>query len=200
MITASSPLILASASPRRRALIAQMRIPVVVRPTHVGEVVLGGETPDAYLARIVDEKFRAACRDVDDHRCVLVADTEVIHDGQVLGKPENVRDAKHMLERLSGRAHDVATRFTVGNSHGARSSDTVSTRVMFRALTSEEIDAYVATGEGADKAGGYAIQGIGAFAVARIEGSYSNVVGLPVAEVVTALLSIRALRSFPFAP
>ncbi len=177
-----------------------MRIPVVVRPSDVAEVVVAGETPSAYLARVVDAKFEAAIGMNEADRCVLAADTEVIHGDEVLGKPPTPDVAKRMLERLSGQGHDVVTRFVVGTAPGASRAVTVSTRVFFRSLSTDEIEAYVATGEGADKAGGYAIQGIGAFAVSRIEGSYSNVVGLPIAEVVEALRAIGALRAFPLPP
>ena len=121
---------------------------------------------------------------------ILVADTSVIDDGAILGKPGSKEEAEQMIARLAGRTHEVWTRFAVGAAESpARSlhEETVTTRVTFRTLTSERVRAYVATGEGTDKAGGYAVQGRGAGLVARIEGSYSNVVGLPACEVMVAL-------------
>jgi septum formation protein len=137
---------------------------------------------------------------------VLVADTIVLVDSAILGKPASTDDARSMLRRLSGRTHEVRTRFALGaapNQAGlvptsaAFHAETVTTFVEFRDLDAQEIDRYVATGEGSDKAGGYAIQGIGSFAVRRIEGSYTNVVGLPVCEVIVALRSAGFLDVFP---
>lgn len=207
MIRVATPLLLASGSPRRRDLLAALGIPTAVRPPSVDEAVHAGEGPERYVERVVETKLRAALDDLarqgDGHRfgAVLAADTTVILDGEVLGKPATDRDATAMVRSLSGRSHVVATRFAVASADGARSrARTVSTSVTFRALSDDEIAAYVATGEGRDKAGAYAVQGIGAFAVARIEGSYSNVVGLPQCEVVEALLAEQLLPSFPLPP
>ena len=123
-------------------------------------------------------------------RAVLVADTSVIDEATILGKPASNDEAEAMIARLAGKTHEVWTRFAIGAPEApARSlhEETVMTRVTFRSLTSERVRAYVASGEGTDKAGGYAVQGRGAGLVARIEGSYSNVVGLPACEVMVAL-------------
>lgn len=183
-IDATHPLVLASASPRRRELLERIGVPLVVRPVDVDEAVRPGEGAFAYLERVVADKAGAA-RAAHPDGVLLVADTSVIVDGEVLGKPGNDDEARVMIQRLQGREHEVATRFAI--SAEAEVSETVRTRVWFRPLNAEQIARYVATGEGGDKAGGYGIQGVGAMLVARIDGSYTNVVGLPLAEVVVAL-------------
>jgi septum formation protein len=204
MIGNRTPLLLASASPRRRALLESLGLPLVVRADSVDESVHDGEGPDRYVTRVVEAKLAAALAGVaargeaDALGAVLVADTMVVLEGEVLGKPASDRDARDMLGRLSGRSHVVSTRFAVSSPRGGRPvAQTVSTYVTFRALTELEIAGYVASGEGRDKAGSYAIQGMGSFAVSRIEGSWSNVVGLPQCEVVEALLAERLLLGFP---
>jgi septum formation protein len=199
VISAHSPLGLGSASPRRRALLEGLGIPLVVLPADVDERRKNDETPEAYLGRVVDDKLRAVLADerARETSVVLVADTIVLLGGQILGKPAGAVEARSMLTLLSGRAHEVRTRFALGASGRAVHAETVATTVEFRALETDEIDRYVATGEGGDKAGAYAIQGIGSFAVRRIEGSYANVVGLPVCEVVLALRRFGHLADFP---
>jgi septum formation protein len=201
VITARSPLALGSASPRRRALLEGLGIPLVVVAVDVDERRRHDETPEAYLARVVDDKLRAVLADdrARESSVVLVADTIVLLEDQILGKPADAARARSMLAELSGRAHEVRTRFALGvpSERGHVHAETVGTTVEFRALASDEIDRYVATGEGTDKAGGYAIQGIGSFAVKRIEGSYANVVGLPVCEVIVALRRSGHLAAFP---
>jgi septum formation protein len=201
MIGPTAPLALGSASPRRRALLEAIGIPLVVAAVDVDESWHKGETADRYLARIVGEKLARATADarVRPAAAILVADTIVLVDDDILGKPADAAQARSMLSRLSGRAHQVRTRFALGLPLGSSAihAETVSTSVEFRALEAAEIDRYVATGEGVDKAGGYAIQGIGSFAVRRIDGSYANVVGLPVCEVVLALRHHALLGAFP---
>ena len=161
------------------------------------EATRSGEGREAYLERVVLGKLAAvaASSAARGASAILVADTVVLVDGAIFGKPTDDADARSMLSRLSGRAHDVCTRFAVASESGAAlEAETVRTRVLFRGLSDDEMSRYVATGEGRDKAGAYAIQGIGAFAVARIEGSYSNVVGLPACEVVPRLSSRAAAR------
>jgi septum formation protein len=200
VISERSPLGLGSASPRRRALLEGIGLPLVLVPVDVDERCRGDETPEAYLARVVEDKLEAALAD-DRARgasVVLVADTIVLLGGQILGKPAGSAEARSMLTQLAGRTHEVRTRFALGVSgRGAVHAETVATAVEFRALDTDEIDRYVATGEGTDKAGAYAIQGIGSFAVRRIEGSYANVVGLPVCEVIVALRHTGHLATFP---
>src|SRR5262249_52914030 len=150
------------------------------------------EGPLDYLARITDKKLKAvaAKEPARDAGAILVADTTVILEGQILGKPADQEEARSMLRALSGRGHQVSTRFAIASpDEPARAihAETVSSAVFFRPLSEAEIEAYAATGEGLDKAGAYAIQGIGGFAVARVEGSYPNIVGLPVCEVILAL-------------
>jgi septum formation protein len=135
-----------------------------------------------------------------DAGAILVADTSVILDGAVLGKPASESEARAMLHALAGRAHEVWTRFAVAGPETPSRvlhEETVRTEVWFRPLGAEEIACYAATREGFDKAGGYAIQGIGGFAVSRIVGSYSNVVGLPACEVILALQKTGLLGRFP---
>lgn len=204
MIDLANPLLLGSGSPRRREILTALGIPIRVAGVDVDETVRTGEGPDEYLARIVADKLAAASAlpQVKEGGVagLLVADTSVIVDGVPLGKPGNAAGARVMLRTLSGRVHEVWTRFAVAALPSASQdvvAETVRTRVWFRALDDAEIAAYADTGEGLDKAGAYAIQGVGAFAVERIEGSYSNVVGLPACEVVLALRRAGLLGVFP---
>jgi len=174
-------LILASASPRRMALLREAGYVFDVEPAHVDESALAGEDARAYVLRVAAVKARAiAARCLDN--LVLAADTTVVVDGEMLGKPKDDDDAKAMLGRLSGRTHEVLTGVVITRA-GRESSEVVSTRVRFRRLTAAEIDAYVASGEPHDKAGAYGVQGPAARFVESVEGSYSNVVGLPVGAV-----------------
>lgn len=185
------PLLLASGSPRRREILAQLGVPIVVRAVNADETVLAGEAARTYLERIVGVKLSAAF-DVPEARevtTVLVADTSVIVDGDILGKPVDADEAAAMIGRLAGRSHEVWTRFAIGDaaSRAVLHAETVETVVTFRALSAARVRAYAESGEGLDKAGGYAVQGLGAGIVSRIEGSYTNVVGLPACEVAQAL-------------
>jgi septum formation protein len=200
LLTDSRPLLLASASPRRREILATLGVPIRVTPVDVDESVREGESPEAYLTRIADAKLAAAMAlpVASAAGGVLVADTSVIADGRVLGKPIDDADARAMIRVLAGATHEVWTRFAIGTATGsARHAETVRTRVTFRALTDDEIAGYAASGEGHDKAGAYAVQGLGAFMVLRIDGSYSNVVGLPACEVIVALRDLGWLGPFP---
>jgi septum formation protein len=208
MIDTTTPLLLGSTSPRRREILAALGLPIRVAGAPVDESVARSESADDYLTRVVSEKLAAVARlpELRGAAGVLVADTSVIVDGEIVGKPAGLATAVSMLRSLSGRGHDVWTRFAVAAvlpdsadapALGEPVAQTVRTRVWFRKLDEDEIVAYAATGEGLDKAGAYAIQGIGAFAVARIEGSYSNVVGLPACEVVLALRRAGLLGTFP---
>jgi len=158
------------------------------------------ESADDYLNRVVDAKLAAAGAVVQASEVgVLVADTIVLMGERILGKPEDDAESAEMFSSLAGRTHEVWTRFAVMTTGGraATHRETVRTQVTFRPLSEREIAGYVATGEGRDKAGAYAIQGVGAFAVVAIRGSYSNVVGLPACEVITALMSLGLLHEFP---
>lgn len=174
-------IILASASPRRQELLRNAAIPFLARPTNIPEVQRAGERPVEFAERMAREKAQAAelnsPRDV-----VLAADTVVVLDGQVLGKPEDAADASRMLRMLSGRTHDVITGVCLrgGDFEDVRSE---LTAVRFLELGEAEISGYVASGEPMDKAGAYGIQGLASKWVPKIEGDYFNVVGLPVSLV-----------------
>ena len=190
-------LVLASASPRRRELLQNAGIPFIVRPSEIPELPREGEAPQACAERLAREKavdvFRQYSQDF-----VLGADTIVIVDGQILGKPHDEADAARMLRLLSGRTHQVTTGVCLigPNDKGVSSvGDTRSetTRVTMSELSADDIQSYVATGEPLDKAGAYAIQGIASRWISRIEGDYFNVVGLPVALVCRMLRENNAL-------
>jgi len=186
-------LLLASASPRRADLLRAAGIPFDTCPADVDERSLPGETPRDYVTRLALEKARAVRRDLGS--VVLGADTTVVLDGRVLGKPEHPEEAARMLRSLSGRTHEVLTGVAVKHG-GLEFVDVASTRVRFLPLTEEEIAWYVASGEPEGKAGAYAVQGLASRFVERIEGSYSNVVGLPVS-LVYQLLRQVGWRSDP---
>lgn len=198
-ISERSPLILASASPRRKALLAQVGIPFLAVPSLLEESTLWDDPSETAASLAREKALRVwAAR---SPWWVMGADTIVVLDRQVLGKPQTSSEAHKMLSLLQGREHTVVTGFCVLDPSGAVAhSEVVSTTVCFKPLTLEEIQAYVATGEPFGKAGAYAIQGIGAFMAMSISGSYFNVVGLPVAAVIQALLKTGALRTFPVAP
>ena len=178
-------LILASASPRRRELLLASGFECEILPVPVDERRLDAEQPAQYVERLARQKAAAAVERVPD-AYVLGADTVVVQGADILGKPADAENAAAMLRRLSGRAHDVFTGVALAWPGGIV-ADVDRTRVWMNALTEKDIAAYLATGEPFDKAGAYAIQGWAARFIPRIEGSYSNVVGLPVALVVQLL-------------
>jgi septum formation protein len=197
-----SRLVLASASPRRRELLAQAGYAFAVHPAHIPEDTLPGEDPIAYVVRLAREKAEAVLKTIRDQRpeisgpgsgerlIVLGADTTVVLDNQILAKPADAADANRMLRMLSGRTHRVITGVALATEAGTEVAAEV-TAVRFLTLSDEEIAEYVATGEPLDKAGAYAIQGRAARWIPRIEGCYFNVVGLPLALVATMLESMR---------
>lgn len=187
------PLFLASTSPRRRELLQQIGLAFSVLNVDVDESVREGERPVDYVVRLAREKAAAGLAGLNEG-VVVAADTSVVLDDHVLGKPASEADAIAMWERLSGRMHQVLTGVAVGDERHVEAV-LVSTRVHFRPLGRAEMEAYWRSGEPADKAGGYAIQGLGAVFVDAIEGSYSNVVGLPLAETASLLarFGIRVL-------
>lgn len=171
---------LASQSPRRAEILRLAGIPFTVRVAAVDETPRPGESPDQYVCRLAKEKAEAVAATAEE--TVLGADTTVVIDGQMLAKPEDKAEACRMLEKLSGRVHEVLTGICLRRG-GQQRSDYASTRVWFHKMTADEIASYVASGEPMDKAGGYAIQGLASKYIDRIDGCYFNVVGLPVALV-----------------
>lgn len=170
-------LILASQSPRRRALMEVFSYPFTVETANIDETMDKAASPEREAARVSLQKALAVCRGADD--VVVAADTIVVCDGKILGKPKSEREAAEMLAMLSGRAHEVMTGLTV--LRGERQETcTEITRVFFRPLSQNEIQRYVRTKEPMDKAGAYAVQGGAGLFVERIEGDYYNVVGLPI--------------------
>jgi septum formation protein len=187
------PLVLASASPRRRELLERVGVAIEVRPTAVDEEPLAGELPLAYVARIARAKAAAVTREVGGW--VLAADTTVTIDDAILGKAVTPDEAAAMLRRLSGRVHQVITAFSLHGDLDGRpqfSAHAVSTDVEMIALDDATIAAYVATGEWRGKAGAYAVQGIGAALGREVRGSITNVIGLPLVEVLAALRAVGA--------
>ena len=173
-------LVLASQSPRRSEILRQAGIPFVVRAVPVDETPLPSEKPEDYVRRLAESK--AAAVEASPEETVLGADTTVVLDGDMLGKPEDAADARHMLTRLSGRRHEVMTGICLRRGDQL-ARDFAVTAVWFGEMSAGEIDEYVASGEPMDKAGAYGIQGIASRFIERIDGCYFNVVGLPVALV-----------------
>lgn len=180
-------LFLASASPRRRELLTQIGVPFSLLSVAIDETPQAGESPDTYVQRLAREKALAGLASVEQPAaCVLGADTTVVLDGQILGKPADRADSLAMLQALSGREHQVMTAVALANNTECIVRLVVS-RVQFRPITTDEAERYWASGEPADKAGGYAIQGLGAVFVSGLQGSYSGVVGLPLCETAQLL-------------
>ncbi len=187
-------LILASASPRRSELLKFLGLDFEVTPSCIDERVRMGETPEGHVRRLALEKA-ATLSDCNPEAWVLGADTIVVIDGDVLGKPATPGEAKIMLEKLSGRTHRVYTGVALlGKAATVCLSEVVVSDVLLKELPQEEIAWYVATPEPYDKAGGYAVQGRGAFFIREIHGSYTNVIGLPLCETVNMLKSAAAIK------
>lgn len=181
-------LVLASSSPRRSEILAAAGIPFVKRPPEgVDETLLPGESATGYVVRLAVEKARATRR--SDGEVVLAADTCVVLDEEILGKPAGPDDAARMLDRLQGRPHQVITGICLAGD-GFEIGDLACTTVRFSPLTPSEIDEYVRSGEPMDKAGAYGIQGLASRFVERIDGCYFNVMGLPVSLVYRHLTSL----------
>lgn len=177
---------LASASPRRRELLQQIGVPHRRIDAPIDESVLPGEAPAAYVERLARAKAAAGLATLGGEGCVLGADTAVVLDGRILGKPVDRADGLAMLAALAGRGHEVLTAVAVADAERCVARVVRST-VHFRPLAAGEAEAYWNTGEPQDKAGGYAVQGRAAIFVERLEGSYSAVVGLPLAETAALL-------------
>jgi septum formation protein len=189
--TKSVHLILGSGSPRRAELLRASGFAFDVEAANIDETPRAGEPPAAYTQRVARDKARhVAASHAGENVVVLGADTEVVLGRRVLGKPADEEDARRMLRTLAGQVHEVLTAVILLGS-GREAAEVVTTRVWFTPMTADEIDWYVASGEPMDKAGAYAIQGLGARFVERIEGSWSNVVGLPVAVVHRLLRAVQ---------
>lgn len=186
-------LVLASASPRRIELLQLIGLNVLVIPSGVTESPLDGEAPEAHVVRLSREKAESVSREYPND-WVLGADTIVVIDQEILGKPETQQEAWRMLTKLSDREHTVFTGYTISkDAEGVTISDVVKSKVLIKNITAEEMAWYVQTDEPYDKAGGYAVQGRGAFFIRAIHGSYTNVMGLPLCEIVDLLKHIGAI-------
>ncbi|RII26246.1 MAG: septum formation inhibitor Maf [Geobacter sp.] len=186
-------IVLASASPRRLELLASAGVEVDVFPSDIPEEEMPGETPADHVLRLARDKALFTAGRTEG-RFFIGADTVVVCDGEIMGKPVDAADARRMLKKLSGVSHEVITGYAIFDTlRDDALCEAVTTRVIFKPLRDEEIDAYIATGCPFDKAGAYAIQGGAAHMVERIDGSYTNVVGLPLCEVVEALRRLGAI-------
>jgi len=182
-------LILASKSPRRRYLLERAGLRVTVVPSNIDEAAFGPRPPQAYVRELAEAKTKEVA-ERHPQRWVIGADTIVVVDNAILGKPASPREAREMLARLSGKSHQVLTGYCIRCQRRRRHHcEVVVTEVRFKDLSAAEIEWYIRTGEPFDKAGAYAIQGIGTFLVKSISGSYTNVVGLPVCEVIEYLIA-----------
>jgi septum formation protein len=193
-------LVLASASPRRRELLARAGVPFEALPAEIDERPHPGEAAEALVERLAREKAVAVARRVGPAppRLVLGSDTVVVLDGEILGKPRDGTHAEALLARLSGRTHRVLTGVAIAASdRGAVESFVVASRVTMRAASADEIRRYVATGEPLDKAGAYALQGEGRRFVAAVEGSETNVIGLPMDETLALLRALGGAIAKP---
>lgn len=188
-------LILASRSPRRRALLEQLGIPHEVRPSAVEERPEPGELPAAYAERLAREKALDVSR--TSPLTALGADTIVVIDGRILEQPRDDGDAYEMLSRLSGRAHLVITGVALARGGALLSSETSVTEVHFRGLSETELRRYIASGEGRDKAGAYGAQGLGGGLIEKFDGDYGTVVGLPLALTVRMLKTHGVIDEWP---
>lgn len=186
-------LILASESPRRRELLGSLGLAFEIIVSGIEENPLDGEAPAEHAMRLAREKALAVSTNRPD-AVVIGADTVVIIDSEVLGKPEDTVQARRMLGKLSGRKHQVITGFALAEGASIRINQAVSSHVLFMEIPPDELEWYIQTKEPYDKAGAYAVQGIGALFIREIQGSFTNVIGLPLAELVEALKSIGAFR------
>jgi len=193
VVTTSGRFILASASPRRIELLSLLGLQFEVMPSNVDETFIKGETPRDHVLRLSEEKVQIASA-LHPEAWVMGADTIVVINGDVLGKPRMPDEAREMLGKLSGQIHTVFTGFTITRKNtDILVRDTVESSVFFREIPEDEMTWYIRSREPYDKAGGYAVQGMGAFFIKEIHGSYTNVMGLPLCEVVDVLKSIRAI-------
>jgi len=192
-ISSTATFILASASPRRRELLRSMGLKFKTIPAHVDEDYIEGESPRKHVERLSHTKAFAIAKKYPN-AWVLGADTIVVLDRLILGKPKNKTQAKEMLKKLSGREHKVFTGFAVTQVASKVShSDVVQSTIKFKKISAAELEWYIACDEPYDKAGGYAVQGKGAYFIKSILGSYTNVIGLPLCEVLETLKKLEAI-------
>jgi septum formation protein len=192
-----SSIVLASSSPRRRELLEKLGIRFKVIPSMVDEIPRESELPGDFVLRASLEKALSVARDLNSDCVVIGADTIVVIDGEILGKPMDRGEAGLMLKKISGREHRVITGFSIVKSKKEiLHREYVESRVRIKILAPWEIEGYIKTEEPMDKAGGYGAQGIGAFMVNEIHGSYTNVVGLPLSELVDTLTRLGVLKLF----
>jgi septum formation protein len=192
-----SKIILASSSPRRRELLRNLGIRFEILPSLIDEIQLEGESPEDFALRTSSEKALSVSRNLNSDCVVIGADTIVVIDGEILGKPQDEEGAKFMLKKISGKEHRVITGFSIVKSKAELlHREFVESRVRIKTLAPSEIEGYIKTKEPMDKAGAYGAQGIGAFMIREIHGSYTNVVGLPLVELVDVLTRLGVLRLF----
>ncbi len=191
-------IVLASGSPRRKEMLTRLGIEITVIPSNVNEDELPGETPEEHVVRLsIDKAKEVSDREDVTGRWFIGSDTIVLQNGKILGKPADDTDAAIMLRTLSGSSHQVLSGYAIFDRQTDELvADVVSTSVTFRELTASEIAGYIASGEPMDKAGSYAIQGIGGVFVESIDGSYNNVVGMPLCQVVQVLKRLGAVQLF----
>jgi septum formation protein len=193
-ITSKALFILASESPRRRDILESVGLKFKIVPAYVNEDYLAGESPREHVKRLSCDKAMVIASRYPE-AWVLGADTIVVIDGIILGKPKNKAQAKKMLQRLSGREHKVFTGFSIASiASKVFQTKVIQSAVKFKTISPEELDWYLACDEPYDKAGGYAIQGMGAYFIQSIRGSYTNVIGLPLCEVLETLKIFNAIN------
>ncbi|HUN55917.1 MAG TPA: Maf family protein [Smithella sp.] len=193
-ITSKALFVLASESPRRRDILESVGLKFKTIPAHVNEDYLAGENPKQHVGRLSRDKAMVIARKYPE-AWVLGADTIVVIDGMILGKPKNQTQAKKMLKRLSGREHKVFTGFSIIRAASkVFQTKVIQSAVRFKTISPEEMQWYLACNEPYDKAGGYAIQGKGAYFIQSIRGSYTNVIGLPLCEVLETLKKFDAIH------
>ena len=189
MARKTDPIILASQSPRRKYLLEQAGLSFEVRPSKFDESTVPIELPNEYARKLAEAKALDIAQTAPN-AWVIGADTIVLINSTILGKPNSVDEARSMLTQMSGQTHQVLTGYAIVHlANKKMHTDTVTTEVVFKSLSDQEIEWYINTHEPFDKAGAYAIQGLGTFLVRKINGSYTNVVGLPVCEVIEYLIT-----------
>jgi len=199
IMKSTKPIILASNSPRRKEMLENLGIDFEVIPSNIDEIRKTGEIPTEFVRRAALEKGIDVLEKLalENHTpWIIAADTVVVLGDEILCKPKDKNDSKDMITKLSGKTHSVITGWVVGRKGEKWHVDHTGSQVTFHDLSTNQIDNYVATNEGMDKAGSYAIQGIGSFLVKGINGNYLNVVGLPISYVVRVLIDVGALPGF----